>query len=129
MSIEFDFSDLTRLAADLNAVDRRTAPFVRKAVEVSARNVKDNARALAASAFGSHGRRYPYMMQYEMKANRDQVWAEVGPRDTGQGKLAPIFENEGGVPGATPTLKPALAATQDDFVRGLQQAIEDGLNA
>lgn len=122
-----DFSEIARLAADLGEVPLKTMPKIRQALEVTARNVKDDARALAAAQSGRHAKKYPAKMEYEMKARADEVWAEVGPRPGGQGDLAPLFETGNPYSGKKPALEPALEYNMDDFLTGLEKAIDDGL--
>lgn len=123
--MSFDFSEVVSLHADLTAAPSRAVPFVRKAVEVTARNVKDDARALAAAQVGPR-RSYPASMEYEMKASGDTIRAEIGPRRGGGGNLAPVFETGNPYSGRKPALEPALEHNMDDFLTGLQKAIADG---
>lgn len=119
--------ELAHLRASLERVPAKTMPLIRKAVEVTARHVKDDARALAAAQVGKHARQYPAAMEYEMKSSGDDIRAEIGPRPHGQGNLAPIFETGNPFSGRKPALEPALEHNADDFVTGLGKALDDGL--
>lgn len=129
--LDADFSELARLGADMGQVPARTVPFVRKAIEVTAGNVKDDARALAAAQVGRHGGRYPSAMEYVMKGGKHHIEAEIGPRPGGgkgnQGDLAPIFETGNPFSGRKASLEPALKHNTDDFLTGLSKALDDGL--
>lgn len=129
--IEFDFSEVVALQADLQGVPKQTAPFVRKAVQVTAQHVKDDARSFANFYFGGGSAAgYPIAMEYDLFDEAGGVRAEVGPRPGGQGDLAPLFDGSGNpFSGRKPSLEPALADNVDDFVRGLSKAIDDGLGS
>lgn len=121
-----DFSEVSALRASLGDVPARTQPFVRKAIEITARNVKDDARSFANYYFGNgSARHYPSSMEYEIKDGG--MTAEIGPRPGGQGNLAPIFETGNPFSGRKPSLEPALAGNVSDFVEGLTKALIDGL--
>lgn len=129
MSIEFDFSEVRQLSASLGRVPREASRRVRQAVEVSARNVKDDARSYAAGYFGGgSARHYPGTMEYELKESGSGVVAEVGPRPGGQGNFAPLFESGNRNSGRYPSLEPALADNEADFVKGLGVALGEGLD-
>lgn len=117
--------DLNALAHDLGEVAKSTVPFARKAVEVSARNVKDQisseytgARQLPGAA-GS--------ISYDKKDGG--LSAEIGPELGGQGSLVGLVDE--GAP-RTPGRKripKALADEAPGFATGIERAIEDGLKA
>jgi hypothetical protein len=122
-----DFSDLTRLAADLGEVPQDAGENVRKAVTVSARNVKDawrgklqGARALPGAARS---------ISYDIKGGRairgSVIEAEIGAENGGQGSL--VGKTEFGSIKNSPRGygAAALAETQEDFERGLSRALED----
>ena len=128
---DFDFSEVDKLAADLGTVPKGAGQFVSKAVEVSARHVKDSwrkrltgARQLPAAAAS---------IAYEIRGGNairgSEITAEVAPRLGGQGSLVGIVEF------GSPTLAPrgygraALQENQEDFVQGLLTAVEDAQRA
>lgn len=126
----FDFSEVTKLAADLGDVADTTGPFIRKAVEVTARNVKDTARKTAggARALGGVPASVDYDVKGEATSEGSSVTAEIGYNlGKGQGPLGFILEF--GRPGVAPRmpLGSALKANQLDFGRGIDRAVEDGL--
>lgn len=128
--ISFDFSDLNTLIADLGAADEKIIPNVRKAVEVSARNVKDDARKDAKEQNTEHATRYAGSIDYDMKLDQNGViGAEIGPKlggRWGQGSLGILEDAPGGVR-AKPqrSLQKAAKAVEKDFERGILKATED----
>lgn len=124
---EFDVSDLTKLAASFGEVPKGAGQNIRKAVEVSARNVKDEWRKRLDGS-GSLGQA-TRSISYELKGGRairgSQITAEIGAELGGQGSLVGIVEY------GSPTLAPrgyglrALEDTAEDFQRGLEKALED----
>lgn len=125
MSINADFSELTKLAADLSAAGPKVIPFVRKAVEVTARNVKEAwQEPLKGSGWVPGG---PASISYDITGGKDEVGAEIGPELTGQGPIVGMLEY--GTPTAGPTGfgHAALQKNERDFVEGLSKALADGL--
>lgn len=119
----FDFSELSRLAADLGEVPAKVRGNVRKAVEVTARNVKDDWRKpLAQSERIPRG---PQSISYDISVQPHDITAEIGPDIGGPGALVGMLEY------GTPTTPPtgygheALRRNQADFVRGLEIAAGD----
>lgn len=124
---EIDTTELDQLTADLGAIPASAGVLVSKAVEVSARNVRDHWRD-AASGF----RRAPHYhrsITYDMSSftgfGVTVLQAEIGPdKDRTQGALGNLIEygsvnnpphNQG---------QAALEAVQDDFEKGLDMALE-----
>lgn len=127
-SMSFDFTELDKLAADLGEVPKTIGPFVRKAAEVSARNVRDdwrkNARGMA------HAPAFPGSITYDLKGGNavrgSEIDAEIGP-DKGrpQGALGNLIEY-GSVNNPPQGLGlGALQRNQEDFVIGMVKAEED----
>lgn len=127
--ISSDFHELDNLAADLGEVAATSGPFIRKAVEVTARKVKDTWRdKLKGEPHLPHA---PSAIGYDIKAAPGEVstiTAEIGAE---RGKLqAPIVTViEFGSP--SNNLAPrgfglaALQANQGDFEHGLDIALRD----
>lgn len=124
--------DLNSLARDLGEVPKATAPFIRKAIEVTARHVKDDWKKNATGA--SHLFPAPPSVTYDMKGGEGirggSVEAEVGPeKGRKQSRFLGIVED--GAP-TTPPKKygqRALDSNVEDFEQGIQRAIDDGLKA
>lgn len=118
----FDFSELDRLAADLSAAPAKARDNVRKAVEVTARHVRDAWREpLKGSASVRGGDR---TISYDVRSSRDEIRAEIGPEIGGVGALVGMLEY------GTPTVGPtgyghaALQKNEEDFIRGILKATE-----
>jgi hypothetical protein len=124
--------DLTELEA-LNAVIQATGAAVqeqgRAVVSRGALNIKNDWRANAAASARSHGRRYPYDVNYDISQTPGVIEAEIGPqsgRKELQSFLAAVLEfgsvhnpphNDGGR---------ALEAEEDRFaaaVEAMAQAV------
>lgn len=123
--------DLNTLARDLGEVPKATAPFVRKAVEISARNIKDHIKSEYGGARQLPGaaRSISYDLKGTTGSRLGGIGAEVGPELGGQGSLVGLVD-EGAprTPGRKRITK-ALADEADGFTRGIEIAIEDGLKA
>lgn len=133
-SFSVDFSDLSALVADLGQIADDAGPNVRKAVEVTARNVKDAwAEKLKGEAHVPHApRSITYDIEGTANVTGSEVRAEIGAE---RGRLqAPIVTVlEYGAPGNN--LAPrgyghgALQENQADFVKGLSIALGDAERA
>lgn len=131
MSIDFDFSEVTKLAASLGEVADGAGGFIRKAVEVTARNVdRDWTKPLQGSSRVPQG---PKSITYDIKGGEairgSEISAEIGPELTGQGPIVGMLEY------GTPTTGPrgfgaaALQQNEGDFVKGILLAIGDAEKA
>jgi hypothetical protein len=117
--------DLNALARDLGEVPRETVLLVRKAVEVSARNIKDLIRDEYSGARALPGA--SRSISYDKLDGG--LSAEIGPELGGQGSIVGLVDE--GAP-RTPGRKRIPKALQDEapgFDRGLEQAIDGGLKA
>jgi hypothetical protein len=123
-NIGADFSGLRNLAADLGALEAKTIPNVRKALEVTARHVKDDWRKNAQSIDDRAARRYPYSVDYDMKFEDGEISAEIGPNlSKSQGPLGFLEEAPGRVANAPQgNARRALAKNVEDFERGILKA-------
>lgn len=91
MSVNLDVSELVALANDLEraaiGAQMAAAPVVAKA----AFNVKRDWRANATASSGSHAKRYPYSIGYDLEDGG--LTAIVGPdKDRPQGPLGNLLE-------------------------------------
>lgn len=122
-----DFSELRALAADLTAAPNEARPFVRKALQVTARNIKDEWRK-GANRTGLS--RYAADITYETEEKRGSVEAEIGPTVGDSGSFGFVEDAGGGVKSAPQhAARDALEANEEDFVNGLEIALADGLRA
>lgn len=128
MSIEFDFSEINKLAADLGKVPDDAGKKIRQAVEVTSRHIKD---AWAEKLTGENGVPHaPRSITYELKATpgaTSTLEAEIGA-ERGRLQAAIVTVLEFGAPGNN--LAPrgyghgALQDNEADFVKGLTMAAE-----
>lgn len=123
--------DLNALARDLGEIPKATAPFVRKAIEVSARNIKDQIRDEYSGSRQLPGasRSISYDLQGTTGARLGGISAEIGPSLGGQGSIVGLVDE--GAP-RTPGRKRIPKALNDEspgFEKGIELAIEDGLKA
>lgn len=122
-----DFSELRSLAADLLGAPAEVRPFVRKALQVTAHHIKDDWRQ---GANRSGLERYAADITYETKETASGVSAEIGPTIGDAGSLGLVEDAGGGVRSAPQhAARDALEANEDDFVRGIDLAVADGLRA
>ncbi len=126
--IRIETVGLTELRVDLNTAITKAPVNVRKAVEVTARHVKDDARSRAAS-IGPHAKSYPRSITYDiLYAGSYLVQAEIGPDKGGpQGALGNLLEFGSVHNPPHPHLAPALTANEADFERGIALATRDAL--
>lgn len=131
--MSFDFSEMDRLAASFDHIPSETARGLRSAIEGTAHKVRDGWRAKLAGS--PHFPALPYAITYDIKvlagARFDtNLQADIGPdKRRAQGALGNISEY--GTP-KTPGRGYGLAALEEqipDFQRGIDRAIEDGLQA
>jgi hypothetical protein len=124
---DFDFSELSKLAADLGTVPQSTQANTRKAVEVTARKVKDSWRNKLRGSEYLPG--LPRVVSYDIEQPGGAVEAEVGfTKHSGQGDLGNV--SEFGVPGRTGPRGFGLASlkeNEEDFVKGIGLAVDDTL--
>lgn len=126
-SISFDFGELLDLSADLGDAKKEVIPFVRKAVEVTARDVKDS-WAKGAKRTGLGG--YAASIDYDMKLGTDgSIGAEIGPNlDKPQGSFGFVEDAPGDIRSAPQhSGRKAAKNAEADFIRGIEQAGEDAL--
>ena len=122
----FDFSELNRLAADLEKAGREVRPNVVKATHVTARKIKDRWRDKLKGSSTLPG--LPSAVSYDVKSPSGAVEAEIGfDKGRRQGALGNVSEF------GTPSVGPrgfglaSLEENQDDYVTGLEKAIDDTL--
>ena len=133
MSINFDFSELNTLAADLGKVAGNTGPFINSAVQFTSNLIKDAARK-SVNDVDRRWKALPSAIDYEVTTfqgfgasvikseigyNRDKPAGHLGNiREFGKPKIAPHLD-----------LQTALTENEADFEKGLGDAINDALKA
>jgi hypothetical protein len=125
--VSFDFGGIQQLAADLGEIPREVIPKVRQAVEVTARNIKEDWRAEAKKSNRKHARGYPSSVDYDMELGHSgEIGAEIGP-DLGknQGSFGFLEEAKGDVSAAPQgNARKALRNNLSDFEKGILKATE-----
>ena len=127
-SMEFDFSEIDKLAADLGDVPKNAGKFIRKAVEVSARHVKDDWRKPLEGSQSVPGgaRTISYDLTGGEAIRGSEITAEIGPEIGGIGSVVSALEDGfGGRQGPLGYGAAALQMNEEDFQTGLEQALED----
>jgi len=131
--VDIDASELHKLSADLGEVPRRSSKNLRQATEVTARNVRDTARANAAGM--AHAPAFPYSITYDITGSGDSgigsnIEAEIGPdKERPQGALGNLIEYGSIKNPPQGIMHGALQANEADFERGIDIAIADALKA
>lgn len=123
-----DFSEIAELAADLTSVPSEANRNIKKAVEVTARNVKDDWRQ-GAEVSSSYAERYASSIFYDIKYPGGAIEAEIGPELGRPGGSAGFLEDAPGGVRAAPQHagRDALEANEGDFARGLEIAITNAV--
>lgn len=130
-----DFSELDDLIADLGRVPTETEPFLKKAIEVSARNLKNDWKQRAQRST-YYPRTYAAAIDYDMRGyagiGGGGIYAEIGPKLGATSGASAGFLDEplssAGVDSAPMHAgRAALEAIEPDFVDGIEKALADGL--
>ena len=124
-----DFSELYELAADLSDVPAEANKRVKKAIEYTSVNLKNDWRE-GAEISGSYAKSYAPSISYDLHYPGGAIESEIGPvlgRTPGAG--AGFLEEGGGGVDGPPTHagRDALEANEEDFYRGLEIAAADAL--
>lgn len=125
-----DFSEVLSLAADLTRVPDAANRNVRKAIEVTARHVRDDWRQGAEVSRGDgYTDRYASSIFYDVEIGAGEIAAEIGPELGRPGGSAGFLEDAGGGVQAAPQHagRNALEANEADFERGLEIAVFEAL--
>lgn len=126
-----DFAEVAVLASDLSNVPATANRFIKKAIEVTARHVKDDWRE-GAEVSGGYPDSYPASISYELKFPGGSIEAEVGPVLGKTGGASAGFLDEplssAGVDGPIHHAgRNAAEANEEDFYHGLEIATFDAL--
>lgn len=123
-----DFSEILSLEADLRSVPSSVNRFAKKAIEVTARNVRDDWRQGAEVGYGDgYSAQYASSIFYDINSPGGAIEAEIGPELGRAGASAGFLEDANGGVLARPQHagRDALEANEEDFVRGLEIAVFD----
>lgn len=121
-----DVIGLNLVVSDLESAPRKLAVNARKAVQVTAQKVRDDARSRIA------GRKYlpayPYSITYDTKVTAEGIEGEIGPdKGRAQGPLGNIIEYGTSKNAPIPHLGPALDANAEDLVAGMEIAVRQAM--
>lgn len=122
--LDFDVSDLKRLAATIDQSIPVALRDVRAVVARGALNVKKDAQTRVGR--GPYTPRYASAISYDSHQITTGAWAEIGPdKDKAQGPLGNLLEYEYGTPWSAPTphLGPALEAEAPKFEKALEDVL------
>lgn len=122
-----DFSELFELAADISSAPAKANRNVKKAIEFTSVEIKNDWRQ-GAEVSGSYARSYPASISYDLHYPGGAIESEIGPvlgKTPGAG-AGFLEEAPGGVDGPPHHAgRDALEANEEDFYRGLEIAIFD----
>lgn len=123
--LEFDFSDLTSLVADLGQAPGRAARNIIKAFHVTSRKIDQDWTAGAdRTGLGS----YAGDVSYDITAADTVIKSEIGPTPGDAGSLGIMEDAPGGVRSAPQHAgRDATRKNEADFIIGIAKALEDTL--
>lgn len=130
MASEFD--ELMSLAVDLESAPKTLPKYLRKALEVTSIKIKEDAKASVKGRKNiGHA---AHAITYDTKESASGVESEIGyDKGRGAGALGNLIEygapNSGNHLAPSHDLGNALLNNEDDFVHGLERAVDDALKA
>lgn len=126
MTVEYDFSDFTRLAASIGDAGRAAPKFFHQALEVTAVDVKKDWNSnLYSSGHPKHTRGE---ISYDIEGDAEGLSAEVGPRQgLPQAGIIKLLENGSINNPAHGYGAGALLKNRENLERGIDRAIDDAL--
>lgn len=125
---DFDFSELTKFAVDLGAAPVRVIPAVRKVVEDSAKELRDEWRDDAKQ--NTTLSNYAGTVFVKMRLDTDgSIGADIQPRRGGEGNFASVLEFGGVLNAPQNSGRKALAVVNESFEKALLKAAGDALDA
>lgn len=131
MSQDFDFSEVVKLQQDLAEIPAKVIPNVRKAIEVTARNIKDDWKKNVPKISSRGSRIYKTSIDYEMQLGiTGSIGADIGPNiDRPGGSFGLLEDAPGGVTSAPQySGRKAVKQNEKDFLDGLDKALKDAEN-
>lgn len=127
MSFSMEVNGVDRVIQAFNLAEKIAGENVTKAVEVTSRHIKDDAKQNAREVLGDHVRHQPSTYQYEIKhPSRGIREGWIGPVAGWKQAAIPM---EYGTPftAPKPALEPALEANVEDFVKGISMAVGEAI--
>ncbi len=99
---------------------------LRKAVEITARHIKDDAKANLRGMGFVYVPHLPVAIEYQMSGNRYYVAAKINAKGK-QARLIGVIEYGSPTSAPHPFLMPAALTNRADFLKGVRQAIKDSI--
>ena len=127
MSFSMEVNGIERVIEAFRLADKVSEANVTKAVEVTSRHIKDDAKKNAKEVLGDSVRHQASTYQYEIKhPSKGVVEGWIGPVKGWKQAAIPL---EYGTPhtAAKPVLEPALSANVEDLVKGISMAVGEAL--
>jgi hypothetical protein len=126
MAGDYDFSDVSKLAADLGRVPDNAGPFLRQAITGTSMGVKKAWQQPLKGSATLPG--LVSALSFDIKSDGKSIESEIGfDLGRGQGPLGGISEfGSPTIAGRGYGLK-ALEDNQADFVKGIEAALDDAL--
>ena len=127
MTFSMEVNGLERVIEAFRLADKVSGANVTKAVEVTSRHIKDDAKKNAREVLGDSVRHQASTYQYEIKhPSKGVVEGWIGPVKGWKQAAIPL---EYGTPYtvAKPALEPALMGNVEDLVKGISLAVGEAL--
>jgi hypothetical protein len=127
--VQIKVRGLQAVVQRLEGVDPKLRDNLRKAVEITARHIKDdskkNLQGMVTPTI-SHVWKLPAAMAYHMEGNRYYVAAKIRANGE-QGRQVGIIEYGSPTSAPHPFLMPAALMNRADFLKGVRQAVKDSI--
>lgn len=127
MTFSMEVNGIDRIIESFKLADKISGANVTKAVEVTSRHIKDDAKQNAREILGDSVRHQASTYQYEIKhPSKGIVEGWIGPVKGWKQAAIPL---EYGTPhtAAKPVLEPALLGNVEDLVKGISMAVGEAL--
>jgi hypothetical protein len=129
--IEFDFSELNKLAADIDIAADGIAGPLKVALNVTSNRIKRAAQRKVGAR--RHFRQAARAITFDVNSRKRSLESEIG-YEKGRGGAAHLGNLiEFGAPGSPNALTPgnelasSLAENEEDFMRGVLRAVDDAM--
>lgn len=124
--IDVKIRGLQAVIKKFDGVEPKLRDNLRKAVEITARHIKDDAKANLRGMGFVYVPHLPATIKYEMSGNRYYVAASVHAKGK-QARLIGVIEYGSPTSAPHPFLMPAALMNRADFLRGVREAIKDSV--
>jgi len=127
MSFSMEVNGIERVIEAFKLADKVSGANVTKAVEVTSRHIKDDAKKNAREVLGGTVKHQASTYQYEIKhPSKGVVEGWIGPVKGWKQAAIPL---EYGTPytAPKPALEPALTSNVEDLVKGISMAVGESI--